>query len=85
MDTCTDLATKEQVVQTVHRLHLSLAEKCRAEVSVSDEDVAIAAALAALDSATVFADGDKENGITWLRCALDLIEAGQRDAEETVQ
>lgn len=85
MDTCTDLATKERVVQTVHRLHLSLAEKCRAEKDVSNEDIAIAAALAALDSATVFAEGDKENGITWLRYALDLIEAGQPLTAETVQ
>lgn len=81
----TDLATRDQVIATVHRLHLSLAEKCRTEVGVTDEDIAIAAATAALESATVFADGDKANGITWLRYTLDLIEAGQPIIAETIQ
>lgn len=85
MDPCTDLATKERVVLTIHKLHLSLAEKCRAEVGVSDEDIAIAAALAALDSATTLADGDKAQGIAWLRGALDLLEAGQPLMAETIQ
>ena len=80
----TDLATRSDVIATVHRLHLSLADKCRAEASATDEDVAIAAAYAALDASTVFA-GDKVTGITWLRLAIDLIEAGQPLTLETVQ
>lgn len=80
-----ELATRDQVIATVHRLHLSLVDKCRAEVGVSDEDIAIAAALAALDSATTLASGNKANGITWLRLALDLIEAGQPIMVETIQ
>lgn len=81
----TDLATRERVIETVQRLHLSLADKCRAEVGVTDEDIAIAAALAALEAATAHADGDKANGITWLRLALDMIEAGQPIIAETIQ
>ena len=80
-----ELATRDQVIATVHRLHLSLADKCRAEVHVSDVDIAIAATLAALDSATTLAAGDKANGITWLRLALDLIEGGQPVIAETIQ
>ena len=79
-----NLATRSRVIATVHRLHLSLADKCRAEVGVTDEDIAIAAALAALEAATAHANGDKENGITWLRLALDLIEAGQPLVAETI-
>ena len=85
MDQCTDLVTHERVVLTVHKLHLSLAEKCRDEVGVSDEDIAIAAALAALDSATMLMGGDKAQGVEWLRGALDLLEAGQPLMAETVQ
>lgn len=80
----TDLATRDQVIAMIHRLHLSLADKCRAEVAVTDEEIAIASAFAALDSATAFA-GNKPNGITWLRLALDLIEAGQPIFAETIQ
>lgn len=82
MDQCTDLVTHERVVLTVHKLHLSLAEKCRDEVGVSDEDIAIAAAL---DSATMLMGGDKAQGIEWLRGALDLLEAGQPLMAETMQ
>lgn len=78
-------ATRDHVIATVHGLHLSLADKCRSEVGVTDEDIAIAATLAALDSATTLAAGDKANGITWLRLALDLIEAGQPIMAETIQ
>jgi hypothetical protein len=81
----TEYATRDRVIATVRNLHLSLADKCRAEVGVTDEDIAIAAAFAALDSATTLAGGDKENGITWLRLALDLIEAGQPIIAETIQ
>lgn len=80
-----DLATHDQIVATVHRLHLSLADKCREQAGATDEDIAIAAAYAALDSATIYADGDKANGITWLRVALDLIEAGQPITAERLQ
>lgn len=80
-----DLATRDQVVAMLYKLHLSLADKCRAERSVTDEDIAIAAAYGALDAATAFADGNKVNGITWLRVALDLIEAGQPIMAETIQ
>ena len=80
-----DPATRDQVIATIHRLHLSLADKCRAEAGATDEDIAIAAAIAALDCATTFAAGDKANGITWLRLALDLIEAGQPIMAETIQ
>ena len=83
--TTNDLATHDQVIATVHRLHLSLADKCRAEVGVTDEGIAIAVTLAALDSATTLAAGDKANGITWLRLALDLIEGGQPVIAETIQ
>ena len=83
--TSNDPATRDHLIATVHRLHLSLADKCRAEVHVSDEDIAIAATLAALDSATTLAAGNKANGITWLRIALDLIEAGQPVMAETIQ
>lgn len=85
MDPCTDLVTRERVVLTIHKLYLSLAEKCRAEVGVSDEDIAIAAALASLDIATTLTEGDKAEGIAWLRGALDLLEAGQLLMAETVQ
>ena len=81
----TDLAPRDQVVATVHRLHLSLADKCREQAGATDEDIAIAVAYAARDSATIYADGDKANGITWLRLALDLIEAGQPITGETAQ
>ena len=79
------VAPRSDVISTVHKLHLSLAEKCRAQASATDEDVAIACAYAALDSATALAAGDKTNGITWLRHALDLIEAGQPLTVETSQ
>ena len=81
----TDLAARDQVIATVHRLHLSLADKCRAEVGVTNEDIAIAAAYAALEASTAHADGDKANGITWLRYALDLIETGQPLTAKTIQ
>lgn len=83
--TTNDLATRNQVIATVHQLHLSLADKCRDEVCVTNEDIAIAAVMAALDAATAHADGDKANGITWLRFTLDLIEGGQAPIAETIQ
>jgi hypothetical protein len=83
--THTDLATRDQVIATVRNLHLSLADKCRAEVGVHDEDIAIAATFSALEASTVFAKGDKAAGIAWLRDALDLIEAGQPLTAETIQ
>lgn len=72
------------MIATVHRLHLSLADKCRAEASATDEDVAVAAAYAALDASAAFA-GNKSNALTWLRFALDVIEAGQPLTVETIQ
>ena len=80
----TDLATRADVIATVHRLHLSLADKCRAEANATAEDVAIAAAYAALDASTALA-GDKATGITWLRAMLTRIEAAQPLAVETLQ
>jgi hypothetical protein len=84
-DCAPDLATRDHVVATIHKLHLSLADRCRAERSVTPEDVAIAAIYGALDAATSYADGDKANGIIWLRLAVDLIEAGQPITAETIQ
>lgn len=75
----------EPAIASVHRLNISLAEKCRVQPGVTDEHIALASALAALDCATAFASGDKANGITWLRCVLDLIEADQPIMAETVQ
>lgn len=80
-----NLATRDQVVGTVHSLHLSLADKCRNDHCISDEDIAVATVLAALDGATTYMDGDKDSGITWLRMALDVIEAGQPIMAETIQ
>lgn len=75
----------EPAISLIHGLHLSLADKCRQQPGVTDEDIAIAAALAALDNATTLAGGDKSNGIHWLRCALDLIEDDQPLMVETIQ
>lgn len=72
-----NLATHEAIIATAHGLHLSLAVKLRMEAGADNEDVAIASTLAALDNATVLANGDKECGIAWLRAALTLIEADQ--------
>ena len=79
------IADPDAIVATVHRLHLSLAAKCREQVGVTDEAVAMAAAYAALEAATAHADGDKANGIAWLRAVLDLIEAGQPLTVETIR
>lgn len=78
-------ATREQVVATIEKLHLSLASKCREEIGVDQEDSAIAAFQAALSIAIDYADGNREFGIMWLRCCLDLIEGGQVLTEDTIQ
>lgn len=78
-----DLATHQQIIAKSHGLHLSLAAKLRTDAGATDEDVAIASALAALDNATILAWGDKDAGIAWLRAALLLIEAGQPLVVET--
>jgi len=78
-----ELATDQRVIATAHGLHLSLAAKLRTDAGATDEHVAIASALAALDNATILAFGDKDCGIAWLRAALLLIEAGQPLVVET--
>ena len=78
-----DLATRQHVIATAQGLHLSLAAKLRMIAGASDEDVAIASTMAALENATILAWGDKDAGIAWLRAALMLIEAGQPLVVET--
>ena len=79
------LATRGQVIATIHRLHLSLADKCRTEPGADNEEVAIAALMGALDAATTLMGDDKAAGIGWLRAAVEVIEAGQALVAETIQ
>lgn len=79
------LATRGQMIGMIHRLHLSLADKCRIEPGADNEDVAIASLYGALDAATTLMSGDKAAGIGWLRAALEVIEAGQPLIADTIQ
>ena len=80
-----DMLEREEAMMKVHRLQLSLADKIRETKGASDEDIAMGAALGALDAATVLMDGDNEAGIAWLRAALDEIEGGQPLTAVTIQ
>ena len=80
-----EMLDREKSMTIAHRLHLSLADKIRATKGATDEDIAMGAAMGALDAATVLMGDDKEAGIAWLRAALDEIEAGQPIMAETIQ